>query len=147
MPARHVLILLQSIGNEATPVVVLSGQKFQGIASSVASAPATFVSRPFHHVHEPRKMTIATPGVVNSLCFIEDEAARDPLQPDEVEIKALAFALEAADVDVILGRGGDSTNIGECAGIVTAIGSDSTHAFQIGDRVCAWNTRVAFASR
>lgn len=147
MLVRHMLISIRLVGNEAIPVVILSGQRFQGIATSVASAPATYVSRPLHNVHEPRKMTIATPGVVNSLCFIEDEAARDPLQPDEVEIKALAFSLDVTDVDVILGRGGDSTSIGECSGIVTAIGSDLMHSFQIGDRVCAWDTRVAFASR
>ena len=92
-------------------------------------------------------MTIATPGVASSLCFVEDEIARAPLRPDEVEIKALAFGLDAADVDVILGRRGDSVSIGECAGTITAVGSDLTHSFQIGERVCAWNTSVAFASR
>lgn len=92
-------------------------------------------------------MTIATPGVVGSLCFVQDEVAKAALRPDEVEIKALAFSLDEVDVDVILGRSGDSVSIGECAGIIAAVGSDLTNCFQIGDRVCAWNTKVAFASR
>ncbi|PKY00415.1 ketoacyl-synt-domain-containing protein [Aspergillus campestris IBT 28561] len=137
----------QKDGDETTPVVVLRGQKFQGIATSVSSAPTTYISRPLHRVQEPLKMTIATPGVVSSLCFVADEIARAPLRPDEVEVKALAFGLDAADVDVILGRRGDSVSIGECAGTITAVGSDLTHSFQIGERVCAWNTSVAFASR
>ena len=147
MAVKHVLIVFQLLGDEPTPVVILRGQKFQGIASSMASTPVTYISRPLHKAREPLKMTIATPGVVSSLCFVEDEAAKTPLRSDEVEIKALAFALDAADVDVILGRSCDSISIGECAGIITAVGSDLTHSFQIGERVCAWNTSVAFASR
>ena len=57
------------------------------------------------------------------------------LQPGEVEIKVLAFALGIADVDVILGRSGDSASIGECAGIITAVRSDLTHSFRIGERI------------
>ncbi|KAK3939714.1 Choline/Carnitine o-acyltransferase-domain-containing protein [Diplogelasinospora grovesii] len=45
------------------------------------------------------------------------------------------------------GRSGDATSIGECAGVITALGSDLAHSFQIGDRVCCWNTNVAFASQ
>lgn len=136
-----------NLDDEATPVVILRGQKFQGIATSVDSAPATYVSRPLHDVYQPLKMTIATPGVVSSLCFAKDEAAKASLRADEVEIKALAFALDAADVDVILGRSGNTASIGECAGIITAVGSDLAHSFQIGERVCAWNTNTAFATR
>jgi NADPH:quinone reductase-like Zn-dependent oxidoreductase/aryl carrier-like protein len=79
--------------------------------------------------------------------FCEDEAVEASLRPDEVEIKALAFALDAAHVDVVLGRSGDSASTGECAGIITAVGSDLTHSFRIGERVCAWNTSVPFATR
>ncbi|KAF9885007.1 polyketide synthase [Aspergillus nanangensis] len=136
----------QKDNGSLAPAVILRGQKFQGIAKSIPSAPATYISRPLHKLHEPMKMTIATPGVVSSLCFVEDEAAKASLQPDDVEIKALAFALDEADVNVVLGRSGDSTSIGECAGIITAVGSDLTSSFRIGERVCAWNTSVAFAT-
>jgi len=141
------LIILQISEDGPTPVVILRGQKFQGIASSEGSVPPRYVARPLHDVCEPLKMTIATPGVASTLCFVEDHAAKASLQPDEVEIKALAFSLDVSDVDVILGKSGDVTSIGECAGIVTAVGADLTHYFNIGERVCAWNTNVAFASR
>ncbi|KAJ6031392.1 ketoacyl-synt-domain-containing protein [Penicillium herquei] len=130
-----------------TPVVILRGQKFQGIASSEGSVSATYVTRPLHDVHGPLKMTVATPGVASTLCFVEDTTGKASLQPDEVEIKALAFALDVSDIDVILGKSGDATSIGECAGIITAVGADVTQAFHIGERVCAWNANVAFASR
>jgi NADPH:quinone reductase-like Zn-dependent oxidoreductase/aryl carrier-like protein len=129
-----------------TPVVTLRGQKFQGIAASMPSTQVSLVSRPLHNVRMPLRMTVATPGVVSSLCFAEDEAAKASLRPDEVEIKALAFTLSAVDVDVILGRNSDSASVGECAGIITAVGSDLTHSFRIGERVCAWDTNVAFAT-
>lgn len=128
-------------------MVILRGQKFQGIASSEESVSSTYVARPLHDVREPLKMAITTPGVASTLCFVEDNAGKAPLQPDEVEIKALAFALDVSDVDVILGKGGDTTSIGECAGIITAVGSDVTQDFHIGERVCAWNANIAFATR
>lgn len=128
-------------------MVILRDQKFQGIATTMSSSPATYISRPLHNAREPLKMTITTPGIVSSLCFIEDEAAKTSLRPDEVEIKALAFGLDVADANAVLGRSDDSTAIGECAGLVTALGSDLTHCFQIGERVCAWNTSFPFASR
>ncbi|KAJ5773646.1 ketoacyl-synt-domain-containing protein [Penicillium paradoxum] len=136
----------QKDSNEPIPVVILRGQKFQGIATTVASAPATYVPRPLHSVHEPLRMTIATPGVVSSLCFVEDQDSKAALRADEVEIKALAFALDAADIDMILGKSSNSTSIGECAGIIAAVGSDLANSFQIGERVCAWNTSVPFAT-
>lgn len=107
----------------------------------------TYVARPLHEFREPLKMTVATPGVVSTLCFVEDYAAKASLQPYEVEIKVLAFGLDVVDVDVILGKIGNDASIGECAGIITAVGADVTHSFHIGERVCAWNTNVAFASR
>ncbi|KAK7184383.1 hypothetical protein DPSP01_013833 [Paraphaeosphaeria sporulosa] len=129
------------------PVVLLRGQKFQGIATSQSSVPTTCVRGPLHSVHRPLKMIATTPGVPSSLCFVDDEAARAPLHPDEIEIKALAFGLDDTSVETVLGRSGDATVIGECAGIVTAVGSDLTHSYRIGERVCAWNTNIALATR
>ncbi|KFY27180.1 hypothetical protein V493_03667 [Pseudogymnoascus sp. VKM F-4281 (FW-2241)] len=130
------------------PVVILRGQKFQGTANSTSTAaPATYTSSPFYNIHRPVTLAAAVPGVINSLCFVDDETVKTtPLKPDEVEIKALAYGLDSVDVDIILGRSSDLTSIGECAGIVTALGSDFKHTFQIGDRVCCWNSNVAFAS-
>lgn len=96
-------------------------------------------------------MIAATPGVIGSLCFVDDhETARGhTLLPDEIEVKPLAYALDKTDVDTILGRttGESSRMIGECAGIVTGLGSDVKHSFHVGDRVACWNTGSAFASR
>ncbi|KAF2450924.1 ketoacyl-synt-domain-containing protein [Karstenula rhodostoma CBS 690.94] len=130
-----------------TPVVTLHGQKFQGIATSLSSAPKTCAPGPLHSVHRPLRMTATTPGVASSLCFVDDEAAKTPLHPDDIEIKVLAFGLDEASVETVLGRSADAAVIGECAGIITAVGSDLTHSYRIGERVCAWNTNTAFATR
>ncbi|KAF1935948.1 ketoacyl-synt-domain-containing protein [Clathrospora elynae] len=128
------------------PVVVLRGEKFQGIGSATSTAPANLKSVPFHETYRPLKLSIGTPGVLSSLFFVDDEAAKGPLMPDEVEIKALAFSLDDSDVDAIVGRGSSSLIIGKSAGIVTAVGSDFKHVFHVGERVCCWNTTTAFAS-
>ncbi|KAI0123147.1 hypothetical protein BJ170DRAFT_641069 [Xylariales sp. AK1849] len=101
----------------------------QDIGNRASMASPTRVSSLFHNVNRPLKMIIATPGVLSSLCFIDDGDAKYLLEPHEVEIKALAYALDTNDVDVMLGSSGDSKTIGECAGVITALGSDLTHSF------------------
>ncbi|KAI0467618.1 hypothetical protein F4859DRAFT_525046 [Xylaria cf. heliscus] len=92
-------------------------------------------------------MATSTPGVTSSLSFIDDDAVNSPLRSDEIETKPLAYTLDQDDVDALLGRNEKSTNIGEYAGFITALGSDLAHSFQVGDRVCCWNTNTNFASR
>ncbi|KAG9231687.1 Choline/Carnitine o-acyltransferase-domain-containing protein [Amylocarpus encephaloides] len=135
-------------GNDGPdPMVIPRGQKLQGIPNNASTTPITYASSLFHDVRRPVKMIVATPADISSLCFVDDEAVKFPLSPDEVEIRALAYALDKIDANVMLGISGESTSIGECAGVITALGSDIKHSFQIGDRVCCWNTNVAFASQ
>jgi acyl transferase domain-containing protein len=136
----------QGTGSAAIPVVKLRGEKFQGIGGSGSSVPSPLATSPFYQPRVPLKMTAQTPGLVSSICFKEDEVAKAPLKSDEIEVKAYAFAADEADVDVVLGKGGDSASIGECAGIITAVGSNMKDMFHIGERVCCWNTTTHFAS-
>ncbi|KAH8164731.1 hypothetical protein CIB48_g3497 [Xylaria polymorpha] len=141
------VLAFQKVQDAFEPVVILRGQKFQGIATHASAAPATYTSSLFHDVRRPVKMVIPTPGVASSLCFVDDDAVNSPLRPDEIEIKPLAYALDQDDVDALLGRSENPASIGECAGFITALGSDLAHSFQVGDRVCCWNTNTNFASR
>lgn len=87
----------------------------------------------------PLTLAIATPGLIDSLQFIEDPTAPTELKPNEIEIEVKAIGVNFKDVLVALGRGpsdgGDSLGC-ECAGIVTKTGSSCTE-FRPGDRVCA----------
>ena len=47
----------------------------------------------------------------------------------------------------MVSEGDRFSTIGECAGIITAIGTGVAHLFQIGDRVCCWNVNNTFSSQ
>ncbi|KAI1173240.1 hypothetical protein F4777DRAFT_458242 [Nemania sp. FL0916] len=82
------------------------------------------------------QLTVGTPGDLESLEFVEDPKYELPLGPREVEISAKAWGLNFRDVYVALGRLDDGDLGGDCAGVVTRLGSDCNSGLQLGDRVC-----------
>ncbi|KAJ2993259.1 hypothetical protein NUW58_g1893 [Xylaria curta] len=82
------------------------------------------------------QLTVGTPGDLESLRFIEDSKNKEPLGPREVEIEAKAWGLNFRDVYVALGRLDDGDLGGDCAGIVTRVGSGCNSGLRTGDRVC-----------
>ncbi|KAL6716062.1 hypothetical protein ACLMJK_007024 [Lecanora helva] len=94
----------------------------------------------FHHPDRPLKLEVKQPGLLDSLMFVDDESALDPLHPNQLEIQVRACGINFKDVFVALGKMKRSTQMtGECAGIVTAVGSNLEARYHIGDRVCGWN--------
>lgn len=81
------------------------------------------------------ELTIANPGLLDSLRFKEDMSRSKPLAPHEVEIEVKFVGVNFMDCLTALGRVNQSTMGGECAGIVSRAGVDCS--FQPGDRVCA----------
>lgn len=92
--------------------------------------------RAFGH-GSPLAMTVANPGMLDSLLFVDDENHTRPLAPDALEIQVKAAGLNFMDCLTVLGRVNKRTIGGECAGVVTRVGSACEHDFQPGDRVCA----------
>ncbi|XHG07920.1 hypothetical protein AWENTII_011051 [Aspergillus wentii] len=87
------------------------------------------------------KLSIGSPGLLDSLHFVEDKDRDLPLQPHMLEVKVQSVGVNFRDVLVALGRL-DQTTVGfECSGIVTRVGSDSGD-FKPGDRVtgCEFDT-------
>ncbi|KAL4910615.1 hypothetical protein BDW74DRAFT_184453 [Aspergillus multicolor] len=81
-----------------------------------------------------RKLSIKTPGLLDSLHFIEDTDRQLPLPDHMMEVKVKAVGVNFRDILIMLGRM-DQTTVGfECAGIVTRVGADCGD-FRIGDRV------------
>ncbi|KAI0190605.1 putative polyketide synthase [Astrocystis sublimbata] len=85
----------------------------------------------------PLALQFKTPGLLDSLCFIEDEAAGQPLHPNQVEIEVKAVGVNFMDLLTALGRINQVEIGGECAGVVTRIGNAATTDLRPGDRVCA----------
>ncbi|KAM3072030.1 hypothetical protein ACMFMF_007424 [Clarireedia jacksonii] len=93
------------------------------------------------------QLTIGSPGLLNTLHFIEDKEQRLELQPDEMEIQVRSIGVNFKDILIALGRL-DQDNIGgtECAGIVTRLGANC-QGFEIGSRVavCGAGSCKSFA--
>ncbi|KAI0509538.1 hypothetical protein F5B22DRAFT_658101 [Xylaria bambusicola] len=76
----------------------------------------------------------STPGLIDTLRFVEDIQHKKLIGPQEVEIKAKAWPISFRDVFIALGRLGTEGLGFECAGTVTRAGADTD--FQPGERVC-----------
>ncbi|KAL4911017.1 hypothetical protein BDW74DRAFT_172471 [Aspergillus multicolor] len=86
--------------------------------------------------HKALRLNIATPGLLDTLQFIDDESTQAPLGPDEIEIKIEACGVNFRDCLIALGRiAGDRFGF-ECAGTVCRMGSE-VRELGVGDRVCA----------
>lgn len=99
----------------------------------------------FHHADRPLKIHIGTPGLLESLVFVDDNAARAPLGPGKVEIEVFAHSVNQVDVKTALGRT-SSQMVGECAGVICNLGPDVPSDLQIGDRVCGWGANSSYGS-
>ena len=80
-------------------------------------------------------LRIETPGFLDTLYFSDCETANAPLKSDDVEIQVKAAGLNFRDVMAALGKVPFLDVGSDCAGIITAIGSNVTD-LAVGDRVC-----------
>jgi acyl transferase domain-containing protein/NADPH:quinone reductase-like Zn-dependent oxidoreductase/SAM-dependent methyltransferase len=102
----------------------------------------------FHQPGRYLKLHVETPGLLDSLVFIDDDLAHEPIGADEIEIETKAHGVNFKDVYIALGQMKPTERMtGESAGIVTRIGSDFTSKFNMGDRVCGWGSSSPFATR
>lgn len=93
--------------------------------------------QPFHQTNRPLKLDIKTPGFLDSLQFIDDEAVQCTLSDSEIEIKVEACGVNFKHVFIASGQMPNSESIsGEYAGRVTKVGAQLEGSFRVGDRVC-----------
>ena len=92
--------------------------------------------QPFVQKGRPLKLTIASPGFLDTLCFKDDEQATEQLGDDEIEIDVRSAGLNFKDVILALGQLAGNHLGQECSGVVTKVGPKVRTTRQ-GDRVCA----------
>ena len=80
-------------------------------------------------------LTIASPGLLDSLRFVDDGASSLPLGPSEVLIKAKAIGVNFKDIMVAMGQLPEKVLGQECAGVIHSVGS-KVQDMKAGDRVC-----------
>ncbi|KAM7184358.1 hypothetical protein V8F20_012255 [Naviculisporaceae sp. PSN 640] len=86
----------------------------------------------------PLRMEMGAPGLLNSIRFVHDTVPSLPLGEDEIQIDSKAFGINFRDVFIALGQlPPPATFMGECAGVVTAVGSGEfvKGTYKVGDRV------------
>lgn len=93
---------------------------------------------PFHQPHRPLRLTVGTPGLLDTLAFNDDPDAAEDLHPDFLEVEPKAFGLNFRDVMVATGHLDGEAMGSECSGIVTRVGPGAAaQGFREGDRVAA----------
>ena len=93
----------------------------------------------FHQESRPLKLSVQRPGLLDSMYFIDDVYAHEPLGPEEVKIRVSSYGVNFKDVMVALGQLDESVPMaGEIAGTIIEVGADFQHMFSIGDRVFAF---------
>ncbi|KAI4863957.1 putative polyketide synthase [Hypoxylon rubiginosum] len=92
---------------------------------------------PFNQPGRPLTLAIATPGLLDTLCFVDDPEALAPLPSDYVKIDVRAVGLNFRDIMVCMGQLVDNFLGCECSGVVAEVGSAVSH-LKVGDRVCTW---------
>ena len=89
-------------------------------------------------------LRIETRGLLDTFYFAEDETTEGPLKPDDVQIQVKASALNFRDVMAALGKLPSEFLGHDCAGVITAVGSNVSD-IAVGHRVCAL-ANAAFAT-
>ncbi|KAI9737711.1 MAG: hypothetical protein M1818_005715 [Claussenomyces sp. TS43310] len=92
--------------------------------------------QPFFQKGRPLKMKIGSPGLLDTLHFIDDYTLSTSLAEDYVEIEVRAIGLNFKDVMIAMGQLVNEHIGTECSGVVTQVGS-KVSGLKIGDRVCA----------
>ena len=90
------------------------------------------------------KLKCRTPGLLDSLCFVETDPSSIPIGDMEVKIDIRATGINFKDVMMSLGHISYRDLGQECSGIITAVGGKISD-LALGDRVCAI-TRGSFAT-
>ena len=103
-------------------------------------------TEPFFQHNRPLRLEVETPGLLDSIRFVEDDTPQKSLGAEELRMDLRASGVNFRDVMISLGQLDDSSAMcGEHSGIVTAVGTSLTNVFHIGDRICAWGGN-AYAS-
>lgn len=104
-------------------------RKIESANSELKPEPQTF-QQPGRHL----VMEIRTPGLLDTIYFVEDDRINDALLEDQVEIEVKATGFNFKDVMMAMGQV-EVERLGlECAGIITGCGKSTKHV-SVGDRV------------
>ena len=88
----------------------------------------------FGNVERPLALHVRSPGLLDTMVYVEDTTLEKPLASDEVEVRVKAVGVNFKDVLIALHRLNEGGLGNECAGIVARAGPEAN--LVPGDRVC-----------
>ena len=99
--------------------------------------------QPFCQTDRALCLEVGSPGLLDSLRFIDDPSSSRPIASDELRMRPKAFGVNFRDVMISLGQLEDRSPMSsEHSGIVTEVGADASTEFHVGDRICAWGGKA-----
>ena len=124
---------------------LVEDQTLQTYLTASTTQPETEL-QPFFQQDRYLRLEVESPGLLDSMRFIEDETPRKFLGPNELRMDLRASGVNFRDVMIALGQLSESSAMcGEHSGIVSAVGTNLTQTFHVGDRICTWGGN-AYAS-
>jgi NADPH:quinone reductase-like Zn-dependent oxidoreductase len=91
---------------------------------------------PFLQSDRPLRLTVGTPGLLDTLSFDDDPSAAEPLPDDFVEVEPRAFGVNFRDVMVAMGQLKSKVMGYDCAGVVKRVSAGAAAmGYRPGDRV------------
>jgi NADPH:quinone reductase-like Zn-dependent oxidoreductase len=100
------------------------------------SSQVTAQLQAFSQAGRPLRLTVGTPGLLDTLAFDDDPDASKELRHDAIEVEPKAFGVNFRDVMVAMGQLEADYMGFECSGIVTGVGSTAAaQRFKVGDRI------------
>ena len=128
-------------GRLVVPRLVENTPLQQLLASSTTIAKPE--DQPFCQTDRALCLEVGSPGLLDSLRFIDDPSSSRPIASDELRMRPKAFGVNFRDVMISLGQLEDrSLMSSEHSGIVTEVGADASTEFHVGDRICAWGGKA-----
>ncbi|KAL8882951.1 MAG: hypothetical protein Q9198_000127 [Flavoplaca austrocitrina] len=117
---------------------VVEDESLQHHVSSRDREPQA-VLEPFFQPGRSLRLEVATPGLLDSLHYVEDASAMIPLAANELRMRPRAYGVNFRDVMIALGQLEDTSLMSsEHSGVVVEVGSELRDRTQVGDRICAW---------
>ena len=102
--------------------------------------------QPFFQHDRPLRLEVESPGLLDSIRFVDDGTPVKSLGVDELRMDLRASGVNFRDVMISLGQlDHSSVMCGEHSGVVTAVGTGLKNSFHVGDRICA-SGGIAYAS-
>ena len=92
--------------------------------------------QPFRQTRRPLKAEVRTPGLLDSIQFVDDNSISDDLPDHSVEVEVKASGINFRDVMTALGQISRFPLGCECSGVVSAVGK-MVEDFKAGDHVIA----------